>query len=419
MGLFNHQDEESQLDAREDRIAARRQQIEDDEARLGLSRRFAAARERRRVNPFTIVVGVTVLALLAALAFGTQKKQKKEEPFQQVGMLKAPTIPDQAPPPPPPAAKPKGIDRLAEARMKSAIVIKGTDVNVASTPEATYAIGANGQALGAYNAVTQGATTAGAFGASTDAPTAVPPGVDPTMAAYLQAGRRPDGDPNVQFYNNVAGVGTVGVRAAQVQNMQYQILQGKFIDGVLETAIRSDLPGMIRAVVSMPIYSEHQRNVLLPAGSRLVGLYNSRIRKGQSEVFVIWKRAIRPDGVEIALDSPGTDALGRAGLGGETDHHFAQIFGVSALISIIGAGSSTAGVDKSDGDNSAATYRERLQDSFSRSSNTVLNQYATIPPTIHVDQGTKIKIFVNRDLDFSSVFAPATTSNEPAFVMVQ
>ena len=172
------------------------------------------------------------------------------------------------------------------------------------------------------------------------------------------------------------------------------------IDAELETAINTDLPGQVRAIVSSPLYAEQGRTPLVPPGSRLIGVYNSAVQKGQVRVFVIWNRVIRPDGVEIMVDSSATDALGEAGLVGETDNHFGQIFGMSALLSVIGAGAGSAGVSPETRYNSADEYRREVQQGFAQTSDRVLEPYASIPPTNTVAQGERIKVFLNRDLDF-------------------
>jgi type IV secretion system protein VirB10 len=150
----------------------------------------------------------------------------------------------------------------------------------------------------------------------------------------------------------------------------------------------------------------------------MIGQYNSAVRKGQVRVFVIWQRAITPDGVDIQFDSPGTDALGRAGVGGEVDNHYREIFGVSAMLSIIGAGASSYGVSGVDQPNSEAAYRQALQQSFAQTAQQILSPYAQIAPTIHVNQGEAIKIFVNRDLDFSGVYA-ARPAAKPSYTVIQ
>ncbi len=212
-------------------------------------------------------------------------------------------------------------------------------------------------------------------------------------------------DSNLAFTSQVSGKPVVTAQPRAIGNLDCVALQGKLIDAELETAINTDLPGQIRAIVSSPLYAEKGREPLVPPGSRLNGVYNSAVRKGQVRVFAIWNRLIRPDGIEITLDSAATDALGLAGMAGETDNHFAQVFGMSALLSIIGAGVSTAGVNADARYNSADAYRAEVQQSFARTADRVLEPYANIPPTNTVPQGERVKVLLNRDLNFCTLRA--------------
>ncbi len=226
-------------------------------------------------------------------------------------------------------------------------------------------------------------------------------------------------DPNERFFVEKSGRGRDVVHAYRLNHLAYTVLQGKMIDCVLETAIQSDLPGQLRCSTSNDVYAESGRGVMLPAKTRMIGQYNSSVRKGQVRVFVIWQRAISPDGIDIRLDSPGTDALGRAGVGGEVDNHYLEIFGISAMLSIIGAGASSYGVNGGDQPNSATAYRQAIQQSFAQTAQQILSPYAQIQPTIHVNQGEAIKIFVNRDLDFSNVYAPRPDARKSSFTVIQ
>lgn len=85
--------------------------------------------------------------------------------------------------------------------------------------------------------------------------------------------------------------------------------EGTLIPGILETAIVSDLPGQIRAIVSEDVYSFDGRRVLIPTGTRLIGEYQSEITQGQNRIFVIWTRMLRDDGVSVRLNSIGADSL--------------------------------------------------------------------------------------------------------------
>ena len=180
------------------------------------------------------------------------------------------------------------------------------------------------------------------------------------------------------------------------------IAQGKIIDAVLETAINSEHPGMTRALVSHDIYGDSGNTILLPRGSRLVGQYDSGVSKGQDRIFVIWQRAIRPDGVDIQLGSAGTDTLGRTGIEGNVNYHFLAMFGAATLLSVIGAATSTVGVNPADQNNSLSQYRQNVTSGFNSAAGTVLGQFVQIKPTITVKQGEMIKVFVARDLYFDS-----------------
>lgn len=214
-------------------------------------------------------------------------------------------------------------------------------------------------------------------------------------------------DSNSRFQQATQSSSFPQSKATSVGNLETIVLQGKLIDAVLETAVNSDLPGMVRAIVSYDVYAESNNRVLIPRGSRLIGQYNSEIRKGQARLFIIWNRLIRPDGIEIAINSGGVDPLGQAGIKGHVNNHFWQIFGTSTLLSIIGAGSASFGTSPSDQYNSLSAYREQLAQSFQNSSSKILEQYADIPPTITVKQGTPIKVFVARDLNFSEALTQA------------
>ena len=249
----------------------------------------------------------------------------------------------------------------------------------------------------------------GATSSSTSAPVPTElPNLDRMLAvdaARADAlGRAPSEsvDPNNRFERQLAKSPAPTSVAAQSADRDFLVLQGKFIDAVAETAMNSDLPGQVRALVSYDVYAESGRRVMLPRGTRLIGEYNTAIAKGQDRLFVVWTRAIRPDGIDIALLSAGSDPLGRAGLPGEVDNHFWAIFGTSALLSIIGAGAANAGVNTGDQMNSAAIYRSEVAESFNRSAGRVLDKYLDIKPTITVANGETLKVFVARDLDFSA-----------------
>jgi type IV secretion system protein VirB10 len=240
-----------------------------------------------------------------------------------------------------------------------------------------------------------------------------PGGMNMEMAALsplgvMQSGQnRGDGGLGVPLPANYTPTTGMTARATEMGDRESTITQGKLIDAVLETAINSDHPGMLRAIISHDVYGDTGRAVLLPRGSRLIGQYDSAIAKGQNRVFVIWERAIRPDGIDIQLGSAGTDPLGRTGVEGDVNNHFFTMFGAATLLSIIGATASVLSVNASDQNNSLAQYRESVTNGFSNAAGTVLGQFVQIKPTITVKPGVQIKVFVARDLYFDPALSSA------------
>lgn len=224
-------------------------------------------------------------------------------------------------------------------------------------------------------------------------------------------------DPNQQFaYNAYRDSEAVKAEATHVGNLYQTIAQGKMIDVVLETAINTDLPGTLRAIVSQDVYAEAGQDILMPKGSRLIGTYNTGVQRGQNRVFIVWTRAIRPDGVDIQIGSEGTDPLGRSGVAGQVDNKFFEVFSSAILSSIITFGIASAVEGQTD---TASSSRRTFNDGSTEDTisptmlagqeavttigdtgRTFIEEYFKLSPTITIDQGTRMKVFVNRDLIF-------------------
>ena len=207
------------------------------------------------------------------------------------------------------------------------------------------------------------------------------------------------------FGNQNTGYSTVS--ATRIAHPATTIASGEFIHAVLETAVNSDLPGMVRAVISEPVYAYVGERPLIPAGSRLIGQYSSAVMQGMTRVFVIWNRVILPNGTTVEINSPGTDNLGIAGMNADSvNTHFFARFGEASLLSVIGAGAANSGVSSNDAYNSEAAYREAVSQSFQRSAQQSLQGTVAMKPTLKVFQGTNIVVFVAHDLSFYTVLNP-------------
>jgi len=223
-------------------------------------------------------------------------------------------------------------------------------------------------------------------------------------------------DRNSKFLAAATTMADRSAKARKIPRIDALVPEGTLIPGILETAINSDLPGQIRAITSKDVYSFDGRRTLIPAGTRLIGEYQSDVTRGQKRIFVIWTRLLRDDGVSVRLNSIGSDSLGRSGLTGVVDNKWRERFGSAILLSVVGASSSyltgygsnqyRVGSDGSSrSDEAADLARQTIAQGFSDMANQVLAENLKIPPTISVHQGERIFVYVRQDLDFSAMYA--------------
>ena len=221
-------------------------------------------------------------------------------------------------------------------------------------------------------------------------PTA-PPEPEPRPQVVFQA---PPQAPMAPSARGAEEEGVERVSAERLRNPSFTIPQGTVIPAVLETALDSTRPGGVRALVQHNVVSFDGTRVLIPRGSRLYGEYEANLQSGQNRALVQWTRLIRPDGVTMALNSPSSDPLGRAGIRGKVDSKFLQRFGGAILQSVLDIGVGIATREASDGVLVALPGSTQ---------NVQVTDPSNIQPTLKVKHGTSVSVFVARDLDFSSV----------------
>jgi type IV secretion system protein VirB10 len=187
------------------------------------------------------------------------------------------------------------------------------------------------------------------------------------------------------------------VSAKRLENPATTVIQGTLINAVLETALDSTQPGQSRALVTRDVFGFDGTRLLIPRGTRLYGIYEANVAQGQNRAQIRWARLLRPDGVSIALDSPAADPLGRAGVQGKVNNHFFQRFGNALLGTTMNIGSALATR------NVSTPVIVAVPGATQSASQIMAPNSAPIAPTLTVRQGTRITVFVQHDLDFSSV----------------
>jgi len=230
--------------------------------------------------------------------------------------------------------------------------------------------------------------------ASDAARLAEPAGAALSGEVMANAGDIAAGGSAAAFASRIGGVGGAPAQARAMVNPTTTVTQGTMIPAVLETAINTDVPGYVRAVVSQDVRSFDGKKVLIPRSSRLIGQYQSGVQQGQKRAYVIWTRLIRPDGASVNIASPAVAFDGTTGLAGDVDSHFFKRFGSAMLLSVVGglgalATGGVGGVIVAGGSQGAAS--------------SAVQANGEISPTIRVRMGEPIRVFTARDLDFSTV----------------
>jgi type IV secretion system protein VirB10 len=176
---------------------------------------------------------------------------------------------------------------------------------------------------------------------------------------------------------------------------------GNVIPASLITGIRSDLPGQVTAQVTENVYdSPTGRFLLVPQGTRLIGIYDSQVAFGQSRVLLAWNRLIMPNGRSIVLErQAGADTAGYAGLEDEVDNHWGAQFEAALLSTLLGVGSQL-GATTGTGMNAdvITALRRGTSDSMNQTGQRAVQRNLNIQPTLTIRPGFPVRVIVNRDL---------------------
>ena len=182
-----------------------------------------------------------------------------------------------------------------------------------------------------------------------------------------------------------------------IANPSNTVLQGTLIEATLENAVDSSLPGQLTAIVTRPVWSFDQAQVLIPAGSRLFGDYSSEVAIGQGRILVAWTRLVTPDGQSVQIEAFGGDAQGRSGITGKVNSRFGQRFGSAALISLLSAAPAIAAAKYSD--ELSSDTAESIGQDRGAATGSAVEAYTSLPPIITVAPGASITVVVDRDLE--------------------
>lgn len=211
---------------------------------------------------------------------------------------------------------------------------------------------------------------------------------------------------------------SVNIMSNTVQNQIAALVlsMGTKIPAQLDQEINSDLPGQIYGHVSRDVYdSRTHSKLLIPAGSNLVGTYDSALAYGQERLLVAWRRVNFPNGQWLDLPGlGGADPVG-AGFGDQVDNHYWRIFGATLFTSVLAAGAQLSQPQQSDALQSPGVGQTLGQSVGTQIANTgtmLLQKNINIKPTLHIRAGFEFTVEVNKDIVFNSAYTGNQSKND-------
>jgi type IV secretion system protein VirB10 len=191
-----------------------------------------------------------------------------------------------------------------------------------------------------------------------------------------------------------------------------ELKAGSVIPGLLITGINSDLPGTVVGQVSENVRDTATgKFLLIPQGTRILGVYDSRITQGQKRVSVVWNRLIYPDGSSLNIaGSPGTDIGGYSGIQGRVDNHYGQLLGAVLFSSVFTALADIAAGDSSDNDKKSAkdVLVETTGVTIANVGARLAERALDIQPTIVIKPGSRFNVMVQQDVVFLQAWKTST-----------
>ena len=243
------------------------------------------------------------------------------------------------------------------------------------------------------------------------------PDVGRDLSSLRENGYDPAADKDKEAFFGRAGKDSSWILPhTRTAGQPLELKTGAVIPGVMVTGINSDLPGNIIAQVSQNVFDTATgRQLLIPQGAKLFGVYDSRVIYGQERVLVAWNRIVFPDGSAVTMGAmPGADMAGNTGYTDEVNNHYLRIFGSAILMSMITGGMSySMDALNTSGNSGQGNQAPSLQDEMGsalaaqlgQATMQLLQKNLNIKPTLEIRPGYQFNVIVTKDMVFERPYS--------------
>lgn len=219
-----------------------------------------------------------------------------------------------------------------------------------------------------------------------DTPGAAAPARAATVAPVTQAAGRVDA-----VYNPHVLVGPVS---------PFELKAGAIVPAALLTAVDTSRQGPVVAMVTQNVFDTVTgRHLLLPQGTRLIGVSGGDGVYGERRAFVTWERLILPNGRSLQLSEAGVDAQGSVGVRGQVDRRLLQMFGaVLASGAVTTLGQIARDEDRSGSGSLLGDVGDAAAIEGSRIGGRLVDRELEVRPSIRLRAGAPVNVLITRDL---------------------
>ncbi len=183
------------------------------------------------------------------------------------------------------------------------------------------------------------------------------------------------------------------------------LFEGEMIEAVLVNRIITDSDASpVICRIARDVFDNSASYVVLPANSIIIGKSYVVDYKGAHRLIISFHRIILPKGKSIELPSKqearALDETGALGVASKVEQHWFEQFGTAIFFGMLDG---LAGATQRNRDlfSTSSIILGRTSDNFERILENIMAQYSTIVPTIRVDQGKKMRIYISEDIVIS------------------
>lgn len=178
----------------------------------------------------------------------------------------------------------------------------------------------------------------------------------------------------------------------------YVLFEGTILETVLLNRLSGDFNGPVECLITNDLYSHDRQHLLIASGTKVLGEAKRVEAFGQTRLAVAFHRLIMPDGYSVSLDQfKGMNQIGDTGLRDQVNNHYFKIFGASLAVGAIG-GISEAQSSGLLNQTGIQSMEAGVGQSMGQTSQRILDKFLNILPTITIQEGHRVKIYLSGDL---------------------